>query len=105
MHLHDLSSPSKVTKIWSHKKMIATSKKSIDELYYCRIRPYKILSILNHDGDINEPDFTSINSRNYLSKTWKNNNGWHFMKVLEYFQYELRIEEGVLFKMEADENN
>lgn len=37
IHLHELSSPSKVLKIWSHKKMTPTWKKLIDELVYCGI--------------------------------------------------------------------
>lgn len=106
IHSYELAPPSKVQNIRSHKKLSFTTRKLIDEPYSCDIGPSKITRVLNHNsGGINKRELTSNNCRNHLSKARKNNIGWHCLKVLEYFQRKIEIDEGFFFKMEEDENN
>lgn len=81
------------------KKLSFTTKKLIDEPYSCDIGPSKITRILNHNsGGINKRELTSNNCRNHLSKARKNNIGWHCLKVLEYFQRKIEIDEGFFLR-------
>lgn len=50
VYSYELSSPFKIVKIRSHKKMTTTLKKLMDELYSCGIRPSKISRVLNYRG-------------------------------------------------------
>lgn len=103
---HELSSLSKVTKIRSHKQMTTTSKKLIDGLYSCGIGPSNISRVLNHrNSGMDVGDFTAADCKNHLVKASKNNVGRHCLKVFGYFQRKARTKEGLLKKMEVDENN